>query len=326
MGSKASSALRDHPGAANHALVGIAARHCGELDASSTSASASAPGARPGSKHALGAQLKACKALTDHELWAISPLPQILCEVSICLAREHNYAYAVAVSALAAVACDPYRHVAPFHVVRLKNLLAVVKLLVLTAEESAALRTSPRATASSPTTGGGGLDDEARQALARIDQVSLSQMLLVMIARMEPAGCRGEWSPCVAAREMLEDIGRLDGREKELSLIDAWRHDGGSDASTRFFEYAVVEQMAALAELGRSVLREEFGQQRVNVNVNVNVNGKTASLKACLPLGFSVGVHKRETSSGSCHFVTALPRVPLLDYVVRTEHSVRWRI
>lgn len=246
LGSNTSS-LQNHPGASDPQKIRVAAQFCTEPDPELT-------GSSPEAKRMLKIHLTGYKPLIENDLWAVSPLPQILTEVSLYYTHEQKFAYAVAVAAMVAVECDPYRYAAPFHAIRLKNLLMVIKLLVLTAEDSAALRQAPRAVAAR------GLEGEVLEMLAEMDQVSLSQMLLIMVmkAASPPGDGLEQWSLGVQARELYEDIAGLEGREQELSLIHAWRDDPESESSRRFFEYAVVKQMAALADLGKRIVRTEW--------------------------------------------------------------------
>ncbi|GAB0134590.1 hypothetical protein EsDP_00002955 [Epichloe bromicola] len=245
VGSNASG-LQHHPGATDPQKIRVAAKYCTEPDAQVS-------GLSPEAKRVLGVSLAGYRPLVENDLWAVSPVPQILTEVSLFYTREQMYTYAVVVAALVAVECDPYRYPAPFHVVRLKNLLVVVKLLVLTAESSAALRASLRRMAAKA-----GLETNILETLADIDQVSLGQMLLIVVLNASPKGCLDEWNLSVQARELHDDIMGLDGRQKELSLIDAWRNDPESESSRLFFGYAVVQQMGALASLGKRVITTDW--------------------------------------------------------------------
>ncbi|KAG6000096.1 hypothetical protein E4U21_005820 [Claviceps maximensis] len=241
--------LQHHPGASDPGKIQIAAQFCTapDLDIS---------GSSPEARRLLKMHLKACAALMDNDLWAVSPLPQMLTEVSLCYAHEQNYTYAVVVAAMVAVECDPYRCAAPFHSVRVKNLLMVVKLLEWTAGDAAV----PGSTVTSQAGTADRLKGEILQTLAEMDQVSLSQMLLMMVLKAaSPAeGGLDQWSLGLQAKELHDDIAALDGRDKELSLIHAWRDDPESEASRMFFDYAVVKQMAALASLGKRVMMLEW--------------------------------------------------------------------
>ncbi|KAI5466723.1 hypothetical protein BGZ63DRAFT_468689 [Mariannaea sp. PMI_226] len=189
-------------------------------------------------------------------LWAVSPLPQILAEIPIYYAEKGNFMYALMTACFVAVNCDPYRHLAPFHPVRVKGLFLIAKLLANTAADTVTLDDSIKTMVAK-----GSFNQRSVQALKEIDQVSLCQMLLLMVLQQTPTGYDDEWELSVAAAEMLGDIGRLPGREQELSLIHAWKKDPNNDRSQAFFEYAVVKQIDVLASLGHDALQLEFSQQ-----------------------------------------------------------------
>lgn len=201
----------------------------------------------------LLAQYRDCRGLVAGELWAVTPVPQVLTEISIYYAEQGNFASALAVACFVATMCDPYRYVAYFHPVRANTIFMMAKLLANTAEETAALSSSVSAVATQANLG-----QKVQETLQNIDQVSLCQMLLTIVLRLAPAGHAAEWELAVAARGMLRDIEQLPGREKELSLIVAWVQNPASDQSNAFFEYAVIQQVDALASLGRAVLETDF--------------------------------------------------------------------
>ncbi|KAI9172101.1 Histone-lysine N-methyltransferase SMYD3 [Paramyrothecium foliicola] len=202
----------------------------------------------------LKQQYQGCKELVVAELWALPPLPQTLTEISINYAEDGNFPFALAIACHIATACDPYRYPAPFHPVRAKGLVMIAKLLANTAADTASLHDALR-----PLAAGTGSRQSVEDALQDIDQVSLCEMLLVMVLKYSPAQQEADWELSAAAREMLVDIERLPGREKELSLINAWKQEPYSEQSQAFFEYAVVKQIDTLAKLGRAILKVEFG-------------------------------------------------------------------
>lgn len=233
--------LKNHPAVSESSLQSTAQKYSKEPDQT--------PESLPERRTALFAQASACKQLIEGDLWATSPLPQILTELSIYYTEEGNYAFALAIACFVATSCDPYRYVAPFHQVRVKNIFMIAKLLANTAEGSATLEQPLTAVASKARA-----DQKVQETLKNIDQVSLCQMLLLMILKMGPVGHEGEWELCVSAREMLEDIERLPGREKEVSLINSWRESPDDESCQAFFEYAVVQQVETLATMGRGLL------------------------------------------------------------------------
>lgn len=234
------SGLRNHPAVTDASIRAVAAKYTSEPD--------QLPQSLSDRQAALSSQYKGVQNLIKANLWAVSPVPQLLTEITIYFAEQNNFPYALCIASLVASSCDPYRYTAPFHPVRVKNIFMMSKLLANTAE-------SPKQALPA---GKNSLGKKVQEALSNIDQVSLCQMLLIMVRKMSPGDLR-EWELCIEARDMLDDIGKLPGREKELSLITGWDGDEKAEASGVFFEYAVVKQVGVLADLGREVLMMEFG-------------------------------------------------------------------
>lgn len=243
--------LRHHPAGKSSNKTAVA-RSQGE-EAMMTTNSQIMPEELPERKAALRGQLAACRNLIAEDLWAVSPLPQVLTELSIYYAEDGDYISALAVANFVSSRCDPHRFVAPFHPVRAKNLFMMVKLLSNTAADTASSSTSVQRSKPSAT-----VADQIRNALQDIDQVSLSQMLLYMVLDSAPAAYAAEWELSILAKEIMDGISSLQGREKEQSLIDAWRKNPSEDRNKAFFEYAVVQQVDILAELGRRVISDIF--------------------------------------------------------------------
>ncbi|OAA80657.1 SET domain protein [Akanthomyces lecanii RCEF 1005] len=220
------------------------------------------PAALSDRRSVLQKQLSDCRDLIAAELWAVTPLPQTLTELAIYYAEKHDYAFALAVAALLTRDCDPYRFPAPFHPVRAKNLFMTAKLLSNTAADTALAETqhgdrtvqmSARAMESAD------VGRRLHDALRDIDQVSLTQMLLFMVLDTAPPPHLAGWELAQQAREVMAGIAELKGRDQELSLIGLWRKDPKSDRAQAFFEYGVGQQIDILANLGRDVLKEDFG-------------------------------------------------------------------
>ncbi|KAF4340239.1 SET and MYND [Fusarium beomiforme] len=201
----------------------------------------------------LRVRYQQCKGLITEKLWAVSPLPQLLTEVSILYIEESNFIYALATACFVATSSDPYRHVLPHHPIRMKGLLLVAKLLANTAADTASLGNS-QAVASKKD-----INQKALQTLQDIDQVSLCQMLLIMILKSLPRDYVQEWEVSATAQQMLNEINELPGRDQELSLINAWKENPESEQARAFFGYAVVKQVDSLANLGLEILEMDFG-------------------------------------------------------------------
>ena len=195
-----------------------------------------------------------CKTLIDQDLWAMSPLPTIMVDISTHYAEQQNWICALATSCLVAAWCDPYRYPAPFHPVRVRGLLMIAKLLANTAADMASAAAADKPTADPESTG-----DEIRKALTEIDQISLCELLLLLVLHLSPPGHVDEWEVSSSAQEMLRDIKQLPGREKEHTLIDAWATNPEHQESEAFFDYAVVGPVHTLAELGKAQIASDFG-------------------------------------------------------------------
>ncbi|KAF4963161.1 hypothetical protein FSARC_8787 [Fusarium sarcochroum] len=244
--------LGQHPAATDSNKVSVA-RKCGEelsdlIDEKEQATSLE------GRRRALRTHYQRCKGLVAANMWAISPLSQLLTEVSILYTEEGNFVYALATACCIATSCDPYRHALPCHPVRIKGLLLVAKLLANTAADTASLGNSQAVVSK------GDFNQRALQTLQDIDQVSLCQMLLIMILKSVPKGYVQEWEVSISAKQMLDEINQLPGRDQELSLINSWREVPETDQARAFFEYAVVKQIDALGNIGLEILRMDFGR------------------------------------------------------------------
>lgn len=133
----------------------------------------------------------------------------------------------------------------------------VAKLLANTAADTAIAMNSSGSSA--VVQKGTDLSNIIQDALREIDQVSLCQMVLMMILRLAPTGEADKWDIPKDAQKMLQDIQQLPGREKELSLIDVWAAEPHSNSTAAFFKFAVVDPCRRLSELGKAVMMNEFG-------------------------------------------------------------------
>lgn len=219
------------------------------------------PSELPARRSVLTKQLSDCKSLIAAELWAVTPLPQTLTELAIYYAEKQDFAFALTVAALITRDCDPYRFPAPFHPVRAKNIFMMAKLLSNTAADTALAEQQGGRTVDMSARAMGSADVGRRlhDALRDIDQVSLTQMLLFMVLDTAPTPHLAGWELAQQAREVMAGISELKGRDQELSLIGLWRKDPKSDRAQAFFEYGVGQQVDILADLGRDVLKEDFG-------------------------------------------------------------------
>ncbi|PTB69907.1 SET domain-containing protein [Trichoderma citrinoviride] len=243
------SKFREHPATSSTTKQDVINRHSESADhISNALAAIESPSER---RKLLKSEYSKREPLVEEELWAVTPLPDILFRIYMLYSEEENYAFALTVACLVATACDPYQYPSPYHPIRLIGLFTVANLVSHTAAATA----SQTGSAAVPVPGKATLEQEIEETLREIDQVSLCQMLLIMIIQYLPSA---EMGLTVKARAMLDDIEKLEGREKETSLIDEWRQDPSSEKSQAFFEFAVVKQVDALASLGKKVLRRDF--------------------------------------------------------------------
>lgn len=179
----------------------------------------------------------------------MTPLPNVMTEISTWYAEQENWAYALVTACQIATAGDPFRYSAPFHPMRVNGMLLIARLLSNTAFDTAVMSQSVDKVVAKAN-----LDKDIQDTLSSIDQVSLCQMLLIMVLRLAPDGHAAEWTPSISAKVMLDDIARLPGRERELSLINAWAENPDGDESQAFFKYAVVDPVHGLASFGKAAL------------------------------------------------------------------------
>lgn len=246
------SKFRHHPAASNSSKQSIIHRY-GESAEPIVNALAEieSPSER---RNLLKSEYKKRKALVDEQLWAVTPLPDILFRISMLYGEEENFTLALPVACLIATACDPYQYTSPFHPIRLSGLFTIANFLTHTAATTAFLENS-----NTPVSRTARLEQKIEQTLREIDQVSLCQMLLILILKSLPDNYGARMDLAVKAQALLSDIEKLAGREQETSLINEWRRDPNSEKSQAFFEFAVVKQVDALASLGKEVLERDFG-------------------------------------------------------------------
>ncbi|KAL7922705.1 SET domain-containing protein [Trichoderma austrokoningii] len=246
------SQFRNHPAASNSSKQSIINQYSESAD-SIVNALAQIESLSERRK-LLKSEYKKRKALVDEQLWAVTPLPDMLFRISMLYGEEGNFTLALPVACLVAIACDPYQHTSPFYPIRLSGLFTMANFISHTAATTAFQESS-----STPVAKKAMLEQKIEQTLRDIDQVSLCQMLLIMILKYVPDQYGAKMDLAVKAQALLDDIEKLAGREQETSLIDEWRRDANSEKSQAFFEFAVVKQVDALASLGIEVLKRDFG-------------------------------------------------------------------
>ncbi|KAF9876496.1 MYND finger [Colletotrichum karsti] len=188
--------------------------------------------------------------------WAIEPFAQVVDEASFYFGKDRgNHECALAVACLSAYEIEPFKHVAPFHPQRLKGLSSIAIALSNTAPDPGKLTKLARDMASLKK-----FEPKHVKVLENLDQVSMCQMVLSMIDMYSHLAPSADWEVLVLAKEMLNDIESLPGREKENSLILAWRKDPKD--MDEFFRFGLIEPIKALSELGKVVLEVDLGMDR----------------------------------------------------------------
>lgn len=189
--------------------------------------------------------------------WASEPVPSLLSETVGYYANRGRFEAALAVACLAAVESDPFQFVEPFHVQRLKGCMSVATILTNTAPNEGELGRFARRLGNAVP--GGLTTKEDVEVLAKLDQLSLCQMVLLLVIRWAPRGHSEEWEVYRTARETLAELESLEGRERENGLIKAWNLEPSEKQMADFFDFGVVKPVRALAALGKAVLASDFG-------------------------------------------------------------------
>ncbi|KAI1103304.1 hypothetical protein F4804DRAFT_232766 [Jackrogersella minutella] len=198
-----------------------------------------------GKREQLCKRWKLCAQLRKAELYAIDPLYQELVDAAVYLGDQGKFGYALAITCFLALKCDPYRTPMPFAGPRLKGVMMIAKLLA----------TGPLAA----TVGDGGdLATRVSQALKKLDQVTICQVLLMVAIHHSPSAHSKEWRLYHEAKDLLKDLESLPSRETETALVDAFGRNQGGSEERRFFNTAVLEPIRGLAGFALEIMEAEF--------------------------------------------------------------------
>lgn len=164
----------------------------------------------------------------------MEPLPSVLAKLAIDASEHGKFAHALALRCFISIQCDPLRYVEPFAPLRVKGVLLVAKILSQVA----------------PHVADGTVEKICQHqglalALSRTDLVSLCEAALLLVMRWGPMG-----SPQYVvdeAREMLQDIEKLEGRNLESSLLRAWASARSHSQGVTFFRTVVLESVQKVA-------------------------------------------------------------------------------
>lgn len=194
-------------------------------------------------------QWKFCQPLVEAKMWAVEPLPSSILELAgICQSDDKKIAYVLPLACFLATECEPVKLVAPFLPWRVKGLMMVAKLLSYVGEL--------RAT--------GELEKTCRHKslvyiVTKSDQVSMCEAMLRLVVHYASMGASEEWDVLREAREILQDIESLQGREKESYFLRTWAKDPQDPEGGTFFENAVLKPIHDLAALAIGIMDAELG-------------------------------------------------------------------
>ncbi|KAK4454674.1 hypothetical protein QBC34DRAFT_392352 [Podospora aff. communis PSN243] len=189
-------------------------------------------------------QWKLCKALAEARMWAIEPIPStILQAVSLCQADTKTWAYALPLSCFLSTECDPFKLVAPFTPWRVKGMMMLAKLLGETARLTATgdlAKTCP--------------DRALLGILERSDQMCMCEGVLRLVVHWATIGASQDWDILKEAKEMLQELETLEGREKESALLRIWATNPDDPEANAFFQHAVLNPVNELAALAIGIM------------------------------------------------------------------------
>ncbi|TDZ30213.1 Histone-lysine N-methyltransferase ASHR1 [Colletotrichum spinosum] len=188
--------------------------------------------------------------------WALEPFAQVVDDASFYFAKDRETPEcALAVACLSAYEAHPFKHPVPFQNERLEGLCAVALALSNTAPSPERLVKLARTMAAKKK-----FPAESVKFLENLDHVSFCQMVLSLIDACVTLVSSADWEILVLAKKMLEDIESLPGREKENSLITAWRRS--PKEMEGFCKYGLLEPIRKLSELGKAVLEVDLGMDQ----------------------------------------------------------------
>ncbi|KAI0193199.1 hypothetical protein EV127DRAFT_479042 [Xylaria flabelliformis] len=198
----------------------------------------------------------ACKPLRDSRTsaYAIEPLPRVLAEASIYFGEQGNFAYSLCISSFLATNVDPYKAAAPFAPQRVKGLLMIAKLLANTAPANLDASTG----SSKALTSTKSLRGVISEALGKMDQATMCQILLELVVYYAPAAHSKEWSVFREAKDLLGDLEALQGRDTEEALVKAFMRNPNGAEERLFFEQAMLGPLRELSAFCINIMDSEF--------------------------------------------------------------------
>ncbi|KAL2269747.1 hypothetical protein VTJ83DRAFT_1931 [Remersonia thermophila] len=199
-----------------------------------------------------------CRPLVEARMWAVEPLPSTILAVATSWQTSYKrVVYALPLLCFLATECDPVKHPAPFAPWRVKGLVAIAKVVAVTAELTASGALARRCA-----------HEGIVGALATADQVTLCEALLRLAVQHGAVAAAEGWEVLREARSMLEDVESLQGRERESGLLRAWAKDPEDPEGAAFFEDQVLKPVRTLASFAVEGLEamltgEDLGEELV---------------------------------------------------------------
>lgn len=190
------------------------------------------------------------RALINAKMFAAEPLASALHELGMRYgAEEGNFAYSLSLACFRATRCHPYSNVGPFDPWRVKGMLLIAQLLSQTAPlsmmgELAQICPNPK------------LVD--RLSTSKMDQVSICETILRLVIYYGPMAHSDDWEWLKSARELLDDIEKLPGREQESAVIKAWSSQPEHPEAKAFFREQILQPINDLADFAIEIMVEDL--------------------------------------------------------------------
>ncbi|KAK7752438.1 hypothetical protein SLS62_005591 [Diatrype stigma] len=191
-----------------------------------------------------------CKPLRKAKMFAIQPLTQAVVEACIYFGERGDFAAALAISCFVAIQVDPYRSPMPFDAQRVKGLLILARILTNTA--SGKFLPPMGSTKDAVKT-------KLSDILAKTDQLLICQVVLALVVRWGPSAHSDEWQVCSEARDLLENLKALSGREKEYAKVETFAKNPSGPDESIFFEAGVLRPIRELSDIALDIMTLEFG-------------------------------------------------------------------
>ena len=212
---------------------------------------------------------KLCRRLGEAGMWAVEPVPSFILDTVTSRGGEPSMAaYLLSLTCFLATECDPVELVAPFLAARVKTVMMIARLLSETARQTAMRELATNAP----------LKDLV-DVLEGCDQVSICEAALRLVVHHATIGASADWEVLQEAKEMLQEVEALEGREKETAMLRQWATDPEDPEAAAFFHAAVLQPVNQLAALAPRVMdeiaRKVAGRGRKAV-VNSNSSGVVA--------------------------------------------------